>query len=59
MLVLDAKVGDSIHIGKDITVVVLRDLNGRCKLGFTAPKEIVILRDKVKQKMEGENGQRK
>lgn len=55
MLVLTHKRGDLVHIGEDIKIRVLAvDRFGNIKLGYTAPKEVQILRDKVKERMEGE-----
>ena len=59
MLVLDARVGDTIFIGGNVAVTVLREVgSGRFKLGFTAPKDVVILREKVKERMEKQNDKR-
>lgn len=55
MLVLSHTTGDVVHIGDDIKIEVIQCSGGRVKLGFTAPKETRILRDKVKQKMERKN----
>ena len=53
MLVLDARIGDNIYIGDDIVVTVLREVNsGKIRIGFTAPKDVVILREKVKDRLE-------
>ena len=40
MLVLDARVGDTIFIGDNVAVTVLREVgSGKFKLGFTAPNK--------------------
>jgi carbon storage regulator len=54
MLVMSHTTGDVIHIGDDIKVEVVQCGGGRVKLGFTAPKETRILRDKVKRRIEQE-----
>ena len=57
MLVLNARVGDTIFIGDNVAVTVLREVcSGKFKLGFTAPKDVVILREKVKERMEKKDG---
>lgn len=47
MLVLSRKPQQSIKIGRDIEVTVLRLSDGRVRLGITAPKEVHILRDEL------------
>ena len=59
MLVLDARVGDTIFIGDNVSVTVLREVgSGKFRLGFTAPKDVVILREKVKERMESKDDRR-
>lgn len=50
MLVMTHKPGDKIHIGNDIVVEVFEVHGGRVKLGFAAPDDVTILRDKVKDR---------
>ena len=50
MLVLSRKQHDEIVIGKTIRVVVLKVAGGRVKLGFTAPKDVVICREELRCK---------
>lgn len=47
MLVLARKQGESIIIGNDICVSVLRQEGGRVRLGITAPPRIPILRAEI------------
>lgn len=47
MLVLTRKNGESIKIGKDITVTVLGVDKGRVRLGFEAPESVRILRTEL------------
>lgn len=44
MLVLKRKAGESIAIGADIKVVVVRILEGKVQLGIEAPPHVHILR---------------
>jgi carbon storage regulator len=44
MLVLQRKVGESIHIGQDIEIVVLQVSGGRTRLGFRCPGDVPIRR---------------
>ena len=44
MLVLTRRIGESLLIGKNIRIVVIRFADGGVKLGIEAPKEIPVLR---------------
>ena len=56
MLVLSAREGEPIHIGDDIVIQILRrrGKSESSRIGIQAPKNVVILRDKVKKRMENE-----
>lgn len=47
MLVLSRKVGESILIGPDIAVTVIRIGPNTVRLGITAPREVPITRDEL------------
>ena len=47
MLVLSRKSDESIHIGCDIVVKVLRIGRGRVAIGIEAPREVSILRGEL------------
>ena len=47
MLVLSRFPGESIKIGKDITVTFVRRIGDKVRLGFEAPPEVLILREEV------------
>jgi carbon storage regulator len=51
MLVLTRKKGERIYIGKDIIITVTRILSGEVQLGFEAPKEIIINREEIHNKI--------
>lgn len=54
MLVLSRKLGETILIGKDVAVTVVR-LEGRCvRLGVEAPDHTVVLRKEVKERGDGD-----
>lgn len=55
MLVMTHRQGDKVYIGNDgeIVVEVLEVHGGKVKLGFHAPKDIPIVRDKVKERDRG------
>ena len=48
MLVLARRDGESIYIGDDIVVTVVRIEGDRVKIGFEAPKEVKIWRSELK-----------
>lgn len=45
MLVLSRKVGQSVRIGEDIVVTVIKAKDGSLRLGIEAPKHVKVLRD--------------
>lgn len=55
MLVLTRKVNESIAIGDTILLTVLAIEGEKVKLGITAPRETVILRQEVFQAIQDQN----
>jgi carbon storage regulator len=49
MLVLSRKIGESISIGDNINIKVVSIEKGSVKLGIDAPKNVIILREELKQ----------
>ena len=50
MLVLSRKQGESICLPlEEVTITVLRLSHGRVRLGITAPDEVVVIRDEVRE----------
>lgn len=47
MLILTRRQGENIIIGKDVQVRVLNIKGNQVKLGFEAPKNIVIVREEL------------
>ena len=59
MLVITRRIGETILIGKDITVVVSAIQGGTVKLGIIAPPEIKIVRSELTLEHKGvKNGRR-
>lgn len=54
MLVLARKFDESIVIGNDITITVLRIDGDTVRLGITAPIEVPVHREEVAERMEAE-----
>ena len=54
MLVLSRRRGEVITIGEDVQVVVLGVEAGRVRLGITAPQNVSVYREEVRQRMQEE-----
>ncbi|QAT40548.1 carbon storage regulator CsrA [Clostridium sp. JN-9] len=57
MLVIGRKKGESILIGDDIEVTILKVDDGNVKVAISAPKNVVILRKELYKAVEEENQQ--
>jgi carbon storage regulator len=57
MLVLTRKLGEVVNIGRDVEVYVVGVSSGRVKLGFRAPRDVVIQRAEVTARTETELGE--
>lgn len=55
MLVLGRKAGEEVHLGKDIVLKIVSISQGVVKIGIGAPKELLILRGELKEKIEAKN----
>jgi len=49
MLVLSRKPGETVVIGSDIRLKVLRIQGGRVRIGIDAPGDVAILREELSQ----------
>lgn len=47
MLVLSRRTNESIHIGEDISLIVLGVDGDKVKIGISAPRDITILRSEI------------
>lgn len=50
MLVLSRKTGETICIGKDVTVTVVKLSGNRVRIGIEAPEDVEVLRGELKSK---------
>ena len=55
MLVLTRKDDESIIIGNDIEIKIIKTENGKVKIGIEAPKDIEINRKEIFKQIENEN----
>lgn len=53
MLVLSRKVDESILIGDDIEIVLLRIQGGQCRVGIRAPRNVRISRSEIYEEFKG------
>ena len=44
MLILTRRIGESVRIGEDVTVMIVKNQDGQVRLGFQAPSHVRILR---------------
>jgi len=55
MLLLSRKIGESITIGKNITVKIISIDQNQVKLGFDAPIDVPIFRNELLKKVKDQN----
>ena len=55
MLVLSRRLDESIMVGDDIVITVVRIVGDRVVLGITAPKEIPVHREEIYHIKQAEN----
>lgn len=55
MLVISRKKGESLLIGEDIEITVVKIDDGSVKLSISAPKNVTILRKELYKEVEEEN----
>lgn len=58
MLVLSRKVSEKIYVGKDVCIEVVRVSGDRVRIGITAPDDVSIDREEVRQRKESEYAER-
>ncbi len=55
MLILGRKKDEEIHLGDNITIRVVDVIKGVVKLGIEAPKDILVLRGELKERIKESN----
>jgi carbon storage regulator len=54
MLILTRRVGETVMIGEDIAITVLRVKGNQVRLGVDAPKTVSVQREEIFQRIQGE-----
>ena len=57
MLILTRRVGETVMIGDEVAVTVLRVKGNQVRLGVNAPKSISVQREEIFQRIKREGGQ--
>jgi carbon storage regulator len=55
MLILTRKVGESIHIGNDVSVTLLRTPDGKLAIGVDAPRSVPVHRQEIYERIHGDD----
>jgi len=54
MLILSRRVGETVIIGEDISITVLRVKGNQVRLGVNAPKSIAVQREEISERIKPE-----
>ena len=57
MLILTRRVGETVMIGEDVTVTVLRVKGNQVRLGVNAPKSISVQREEIFHRIKRESAE--
>jgi carbon storage regulator len=52
VLILNVKEGEKVLIGENISVLLVELRRGQIRLGIEAPKDVLVLRDKLAKREE-------
>lgn len=54
MLILTRREGESVLIGDDVTITVLRVKGNQVRLGVNAPKNVAVQREEISERVRAE-----
>jgi carbon storage regulator len=54
MLILTRRIGETLMIGRDVTVTVLAVKGNQVRIGVNAPKEVAVHREEVYERIKHE-----
>lgn len=57
VLILTRRIGESLNIGDEVQVTVLRVKGNQVRLGITAPKDIAVHREEIYKRIKEEKTQ--
>ena len=57
MLILTRREGESVRIGADVTVTVLRVKGSQVRIGVNAPKDVAVQREEISERARTEVGE--
>jgi carbon storage regulator len=55
MLILTRRVGESVMIGEDVTITVLRVKGNQVRLGVNAPRTVSVQREEIFERIKHED----
>lgn len=55
MLILTRKAGESLHLGDDVRIIVLKVQGNQVKLGLEVPENLTVYREEVYLRIKEEN----
>lgn len=53
MRVLTRKVGQTVRVGRDVTVTILRQERNEIRIGISAPRDVPIQREELYERLHG------
>lgn len=57
MLILTRRVGESVMIGEDVTITVLRVKGNQVRLGVNAPRTVSVQREEIFERIKQEDAE--